>query len=128
MRHVLYQLDKQVDILEAENLFDALNVASDNADIDLVLLDLNMPGSEGIDSMKSFHKNHPNLPVIVVSGTDHLDNIEMVMLCGAKGFISKMTSGADMAYALRGILERFIQPSPQLLQCIRGKETLSSTV
>ncbi len=115
MRYVLNRLDNQVDILEAENLPDALNASRDNLDIDLVLLDLNMPGCEGVDSMKAFHKYHPNLPVVVISSTDHLENIEMVMLEGAKGFISKMTSGADMMHALRRVLDGSVHLSHQLL-------------
>lgn len=105
MRYVLRQIKNQVDILEAANLSDALTAARDNPDINLVLLDLNMPGSEGLESIKSFHTCHPNLPVVVISGNDSLTNIDEVMLYGAKSFISKMTHGADLVQALRLVLD-----------------------
>ena len=104
MRYVLRKLDVQVDILEAGNFPDALKEAKDNSDIDLVLLDLNMPGSEGVESVRLFNMHHPNIPVVVISGTDKIDDINGVMRVGAKSFISKMTSGSDMAQVLQLVL------------------------
>ena len=104
MSYVLRKLDGQVDILEVNNFPDAFNAAGDNPDLDLVLLDLNMPGSEGTPSVKLFRTSYPNIPVVVLSGTDQLDDIDMVMHYGAMGFISKMTPGQDMVSALRLVL------------------------
>ena len=115
MRYVLRRLDEQVDILDANNFPDALNAARDNPDIDLVLLDLNMPGSEGTSSVKIFHTNYPNIPVVVLSGTDQPDNFERVMNNGARGFISKMMPGQEMVSALRLVLNGGLYLPPQLL-------------
>ena len=104
MRYVLRKLDEQVDILDADNFQDALNAARDNPDLDLVLLDLNMPGSEGTSSVKLFRTSYQNIPVVVLSGTDHLDDIDMAMHYGTMGFISKMMPGQDMVSALRLVL------------------------
>ncbi len=116
MRYVLCKLDEQVDILDAGNFPDALNAARDNPDLDLALLDLNMPGSEGAASVKLFHKRYPDIPVVVVSGTDQHDDIERVMNSGAMGFISKMSPGQDMIHALRLVLDGGVYLPPQLLQ------------
>jgi DNA-binding NarL/FixJ family response regulator len=115
MRYVLCKLDAQVDILDAGNFPDALNAARDNPDLDLVLLDLHLPGSEGAPSVKLFHTSYPNVPVVVVSGTDQRDDIEKVMNSGAMGFISKMSSGQDMIHALRLVLDGGVYLPPQLL-------------
>ena len=121
MRYVLRKLDEQVDILDAGNFPDGLNLASDNPDINLALLDLNMPGSDGAASIKLFHTRNPDVPLVVVSGTDQRDDIERVMNSGAMGFISKMSSGQDMLHALRLVLDGGIYLPPQLLQQALGQ-------
>jgi DNA-binding NarL/FixJ family response regulator len=121
MRYVLRRLDDKAEILDAGNFPDALTTAKDNPDIDLALLDLNMPGSEGAASIKLFHTNHPDIPLVVVSGADQRDDIERVMSSGAMGFISKMSSGQDMVHALRLVLDGGIYLPPQLLQLALGQ-------
>ncbi len=116
MHYVLRKLDEQVEILDAGNFPDALNAARDNPDLDLVLLDLHLPGSEGAPSVKLFHTSYPDVPVVVVSGTDQRDDIERVMNSGAMGFVSKMSSGQDMLHALRLVLDGGVYLPPQLLQ------------
>ena len=121
MRYVLRKLDEQAEILDVGNFPDAINAARDNPDISLALLDLNMPGSEGAPSVKLFHSSYPDVPVVVVSGTDQRDDIERVMNSGAMGFISKMSSGQDMVHALRLVLDGGIYLPPQLWQLALGQ-------
>jgi DNA-binding NarL/FixJ family response regulator len=121
MHFILHKLDEQIDILNAGNFPDALNTARDNPDLDIVLLDLNMPGSEGAPSVKLFSTSYPNIPVVVVSGSDRRDDIVTVMNSGAMGFISKMSSGQNMIHALRLVLDGGIYLPPQLLQQAMGQ-------
>jgi DNA-binding NarL/FixJ family response regulator len=115
MRYVLRKLDKRVEFLDAANFPDALNAARDNPDLDLVLLDLNLPGSEGAPSIKLFHTSYPSIPVVVVSGTDQREDIEKVISNGAICFISKRSSGKDMINVLRQVLDGGVYKPPQLL-------------
>jgi DNA-binding NarL/FixJ family response regulator len=121
MRYVLNKLDVQVEILDAGNFLDALNAVKNNPDIDLVLLDLNMPGSEGAASVKQFSTSYPDIPVVVVSASDQRSDIKKVMNSGAVGFISKSSSGEDMLNALRLVLDGGIYLPPQLLPHALGK-------
>lgn len=116
MRYVLQQLDQQAEILDASSFPEALQQAESSARIDLALVDLNMPGSEGAASVQELHVRFPDIPLVVVSGSDQRDDIERVMEAGAMGFISKMTSGKVMLSALRMVLEGGIYLPPQLLQ------------
>lgn len=115
MRYVLQQLSDEVDILDAGNFADALTLAAANPSLDLVLLDLNMPGSDGVSSIRIFHQRFPSIPLVVVSGSDQRTDIEWVMEYGAMGFISKMSSGKIMVNALRMVLDGGIYLPPQLL-------------
>jgi len=115
MHYVLGKLDAGADILDASNFQDAMTIASENKDLDLALLDLNMPGSEGAASVKLFHMRHPAIPVVVVSGTVRRDDIEKAMKNGAMGFICKQSTGEAMVHALQVVLDGGIYSPPQLL-------------
>ena len=115
MRYVLQQLSDQVDIICAGNFSETLKQADANPGIDLALIDLNMPGSDGVGSIRIFHQRFPFIPVVVVSGSENRTEMEWAMEYGAMGFISKMSSGKEMVNALRSVLDGDICLPPQLL-------------
>lgn len=123
MHYVLGQLEGQVDILDAGNFSEALSIAENNPDLDLVLLDLKMPDSDGVASVNLFHLRYPGIPIVVVSGTDRRSDIESAMSGGAVGFISKAATSKDMVQALRMVLDGGIYLPPQLLrQAVAGMD------
>ncbi len=116
MHYVLQQLADEVDILDTGNFNEALQLAQAHTDIDLALLDLNMPDSQGIPSLQNFHQLFPDIPLVIVSGSDQRDDIEDVMTMGAMGFISKMSPSKVMLSALNIVLGGGVYVPPQLLQ------------
>jgi len=116
MRYVLQQLADEVEILDTGNFNEAIQLAQAHSDIDLALLDLNMPDSEGVPSLQHFHQRFPNIPLVIVSGSDQRDDIENVMNLGAMGFISKMSASKVMLSALQIVLDGGVYVPPQLLQ------------
>lgn len=116
MRYVLQQLADEVEILDAASFSEALRLAESRPGIDLVLMDLHMPGSTGVHSVREFSLQHPEMPMVVVSGSEQREDMERVMEYGCMGFISKMTSSKVMLAALRMVLDGGIYLPPQLLQ------------
>lgn len=116
MRYVLQQLADEVEILDTGNFTEALQLVMANPDLDLALLDLHMPDSNGVSSLQLFHQRFPTVPLVVVSGSDQRDDIESVMNLGAMGFISKMSASKAMLSALRMVLDGGVYVPPQLLQ------------
>lgn len=116
MRYVLQQLADEVEVIDSGNFVDGMKQAAENPDLDLALIDLNMPGSEGVKSILVFHEKNPSIPLVVVSGSDQREDIEKVMEYGAMGFISKMSSSKMMLSALRMVLDGGVYLPPQLLQ------------
>ncbi|WP_448098029.1 response regulator [Luteibacter yeojuensis] len=57
--------------------------------VDLVLLDLTMPGAMGFSSLLWLRGEHPDIPVLVVSSNDHPRNVRRAQQFGAAGFVSK---------------------------------------
>jgi DNA-binding NarL/FixJ family response regulator len=116
MRYVLQQLADEVEVVDAGNFDDGMRLAANDPNIDLALLDLHMPGSDGVKSIQIFHQSYPGIPLVVVSGSDQREDIEKVMEYGAMGFISKLSSSKIMLGALRMVLEGGVYLPPQLLQ------------
>ncbi len=116
MHYVLRQLADDVEILDASSFSEMLKLAEGRSSINLVLMDLHMPGSNGPASVRTFNLKYPQVPLVVVSGSEQREDMERVMEYGAMGFISKMTSGKVMLAALRMVLDGGIYLPPQLLQ------------
>ena len=76
-----------------------------NEDIDLLLLDLHMPGSNDLFGLLHIRKLLPELPVAVVSGTEDTALISKIISVGALGFIPKTASAQDIANAVEAILD-----------------------
>ncbi|MDO8292935.1 MAG: response regulator transcription factor [Gallionella sp.] len=125
MRYVLQQLPEEVEILEAGNFPDGLKLATQHPELDLALLDLNMPGSEGPISIRFFHQRYPHIPVVVISGEEGRGYMEKVMNYGAMGFVCKSSTASVMLSALNLVLSGGVYIPPQLLRQygeIAGKE------
>ncbi|NNM70230.1 MAG: response regulator transcription factor [Gallionella sp.] len=116
MRYVLQQLPDVGEIFEAGNYPDGLKQAELHPELDLALMDLNMPGSEGAISIKFFHQRFPHIPVVVVSGEDGRDKMEKVMSYGAMGFVCKSATAPVMLSALNLVLAGGVYVPPQMLE------------
>ncbi|QCZ92428.1 response regulator transcription factor [Salinimonas iocasae] len=91
-------------VLEAGDLNHTVSLLQ-NEDIDLLLLDLHMPGSNDLFGLLHIRKLFPGLPVAVVSGTEDAAIISKIVGVGALGFIPKTASSADIAEAVQVILD-----------------------
>jgi DNA-binding NarL/FixJ family response regulator len=91
-------------IIEAADLDAALTAIAKNPGLEIVLLDLNMPGSNGFSGLMRLRAQHPATPVIVVSGSAEPATVSMAMQFGASGFIPKTTDIETMRLAIRAVL------------------------
>ncbi len=89
-------------VLEAEHLQHLEHQMS--SDIDLVLLDLHMPGANGFSGLIYLRTHFPSVPVVVVSGNEQPSVIHRAMHFGAAGFIPKSSSMADITDAIQVVL------------------------
>jgi len=104
LRLVLNALDEELLIFEASNYDDALTIVADNLDLDLALLDLNLPGKNGFNALDSITESNPVLPVIIVSASNHNSDIQQALNAGAMGYIPKDTSSEVMLSAIKLVL------------------------
>ncbi|MDC7807100.1 response regulator transcription factor [Luteimonas sp BLCC-B24] len=73
--------------------------------IELVLLDLAMPGARGLSSLVWLRGERPELPVVVISSNDHPRTVRRVQQFGAAGFISKSAPAESIARAVAAVLD-----------------------
>ena len=75
-------------------------------DLDLILLDINLPGKSGIDACREFseHKVFGEVPIIVISGVDYLDGLNAAFSAGATDYITKPPSHTELLARIRSAL------------------------
>jgi DNA-binding NarL/FixJ family response regulator len=117
----LKRLDQDLQVLHAATLPQALDLIRKADALDLVLLDLKMPGMNGLAGMKSVQAARAGVPIVILSGETNPDVIRNALQAGAAGFLPKTMRGTAMLNALRLILagERYVpdilvagQPAP----------------
>lgn len=113
LKPFLQELAPDVEVLDAANMDEALNVAASAGDLGLVLLDLMMPGMDGLKGLETLRAKCPNVPVVIVSGFSSRDHVVAAVQAGASGFIPKTVSGTAMVNALRLVLsgEKYLPSS-----------------
>jgi len=104
LREAVTGLFKRVDIAEAGTFNEVAELLERGSDVDLVLLDLAMPGVRGFSGLMYLRAQYPGVPVIVVSANDDPAAIRRCMEFGASGFIPK-TLGIE---AMRGAISRIL--------------------
>jgi diguanylate cyclase (GGDEF)-like protein len=77
-----------------------------STDLDLILLDINLPGKSGIEACQeiSDHELFCDIPIIVISGADHLDGLEAAFTAGASDYITKPPSHTELLARIHSAL------------------------
>ncbi|MDA5194875.1 sigma-54-dependent transcriptional regulator [Govanella unica] len=79
--------------------------AADGGDIDLVLLDLVMPGMTGLEVLRDIRPQNPSLPVIVLTAENSVETVVHVMRAGATDFLTKPASPDKLRRAVESALK-----------------------
>src|SRR5450759_4645098 len=115
LRHVLESLEDRVTVLEARNATEAYALVEQHANIDLVLLDLRLPGVDGYAAMQELHQRQNSLPVVILSSSEDTPSVLAALKSHAVGFIPKSSPREVMLQALRLVLAGGVYIPPQAL-------------
>lgn len=109
--HIIAGTDDLIVVGEASNGNEAIALLR-NLDIDVLMLDLNMPGLSGLDLIQRVRHESPTVPVLVVSMHDEGPLVSRVLKMGAWGYVSKRSEPAVLLNAIRklGSGERYVDP------------------
>ncbi len=102
------------EIAEAGAFDEVSNLLDKAGEIDIVLLDLTMPGVRGFSGLMYLRAQYPSVPVVVVSAADDPSVIRRCMDFGASGFIPKTLSVDSMRAAIAAVLNGEIWTPPDI--------------
>jgi DNA-binding NarL/FixJ family response regulator len=97
-------MDRRARIIAATHGDEGLTQAREHSDLDLVILDLMLPGVGGMAVLSELRREFAALPVVVLSSTSERETVEKAIRRGASGFITKATPKATMLDALRRVV------------------------
>jgi len=115
MRGALKQLDAEATILEAADSRQAMPLIEENIDLDLILLDLNLPDRDGFSMLVELRRTHPSVPVVVMSAQQDQDSVVKALKLGAFGFIPKSATRKLILGALQFVMSGGTYIPPQAL-------------
>jgi DNA-binding NarL/FixJ family response regulator len=102
------------DIAEAGSFEEVARLLDRGGDIDLVLLDLTMPGVRGFSGLIYLRAQYPSVPIVIVSANDDPAVIRRCMEFGASGFIPKTLGIEPMRLAISRVLEGGVWTPPDI--------------
>ncbi len=113
--YLVQRLDPEAEILEASDYAEALDIAEREEDMNLILVDLLMPGSDGYSGLSSLRDRARAVPIIVVSARENPSDIQASLDNGAMGYLPKSSSSEVMLNAIRLVLAGGMYLPPALL-------------
>jgi two-component system, NarL family, nitrate/nitrite response regulator NarL len=112
---LLKQENPDTVVIEAADGEQALAAADVNSDLDVVLLDLQMPGLGGRSALEEFGQRYPGLPVVILTSTEDAEEVRMALSNGALGYVPKSASARTLLGALKLVMQGDVYVPPLLL-------------
>jgi DNA-binding NarL/FixJ family response regulator len=125
LRAVLRELKPDAAIVEAADARRAMECVEENPDLELVVLDLNLPDGSGFDVLVALRERHPAMSVVMLSASNDRDDIARALDLGALGFVTKSAKREVMLGAFKLIFSGGIYVPPEILRRrppVRGPE------
>ncbi len=100
----IHRAQPDADITLAKDFHEALSCMKRNPDQDLVLLDLRMPGMNGMDGFKTMKASYPETRLALMSGVAESEDVEAAFELGAMGYFPKTLSGRALLQAIQKVI------------------------
>lgn len=104
MRRALQPLARQISWVEAADAAQVDAELARGVDFDLALVDLHMPGTAGTSTIARWRREHPALPLVILSATEDPGLVRELIALGVSGFVPKSDAASVMLQAIRLIL------------------------
>ncbi len=124
LQGMLKKLKRGVIVLEASNSQQALEATESHSDINLILLDLNLPDRDGLSPLTELRERYPAIAIVVLSAAQDRTNVQNALDLGAVGYIPKSARREVMLSALQLIFAGGVYIPPETL----SREEISFSV
>lgn len=102
--HYIERAESDAEIVQVSDLHGVIDGVEGGFQPDLILLDLRMPGMNGIAGLKTIRQTYPDIPVVLLSGLAETAEVQDAMRLGARGYFPKTMSGKMMMQGMRRII------------------------
>ena len=124
LRQAIGSLMPAARVIEANGIEELNETLAAEKDMDLILLDLTMPGVQGFSGLIALRAQHPELPVVIVSANQEATVIRRAIEFGASGFIPKSLNVDAIGKAIASVLAGDTWTPPDIdLTAAEDKET-----
>ncbi|HEX7907130.1 MAG TPA: response regulator transcription factor [Paraburkholderia sp.] len=127
VKTMLRGLDPEAQFDEADNWETLATLARPDADHDLAIVDLHMPGMSGATSLEVLLKANPALPLVVLSAEESPDEMRAVLAAGALGFVPKRQPASVMLKAIELVLSGGAYVPMEALSLLGSRDTPQAT-
>jgi DNA-binding NarL/FixJ family response regulator len=114
LRRLLWELDGETAIIEARDWVETMAAAAAHPDLGLALIDLRMPGKDGLTALAELLRLGTGLPVLVFSASENVEYMRVALRLGAMGYVGKCETSAVMLGAVRLVLAGGMYVPPAL--------------
>jgi DNA-binding NarL/FixJ family response regulator len=115
LQGLLKKAKRGATVLEASTRRQAMEIIADHADIGLVLLDLNLPDSDGLSILAELRERHPAMAIVVISAIQERAKVMKALDLGAAGYIPKSARREVMLSALQLVFAGGVYIPPEVL-------------
>jgi two-component system nitrate/nitrite response regulator NarL len=122
------QLEPDTMVLQAGDAQQALALVSAHSDLDVVILDIAMPGMNGLRALAEFGRVRPELPVVVISASEDVRDAREALAKGALGYVPKSAGQHTLLAAIRLVLNGDIYVPPLILSGLAALRSSDSRV
>lgn len=105
LKQAIVECIEDDETLEVDNFHDLLKAVNENDSLEIVFLDLHMPGNDGFTGLTQLQNHFPDIVVIMVSSDDNSETMQKAINFGAAAFIPKSADLATIAKAIDTVLD-----------------------
>lgn len=116
LKQVLRTLEDDVEVYLVGTCTEGFSIALEHPDLDLVLLDYHLPDMNGLDALRILARRHPDVPVLILSGSSNPQIMHQVLQAGAAGYSTKTSVSDELLGAVRCVLAGDIYMPPTAAQ------------
>jgi two-component system, NarL family, nitrate/nitrite response regulator NarL len=112
---LLRQSGPDTSVLQAGDVAEALAFVAQHVDLDIVVLDIVLPGMSGLPAIAEFGRLRPDLPVVVLSSSENPQDARRALAQGALGYVPKSANPQTLLAAIRLVLNGDLYVPPLIL-------------
>jgi len=123
---VVKELGENIVSIEANSCEEAIKIINKSDSIDLILLDLNLGGMDGLSGLRLMRDADPSVPIVIISAVEDSAKIKKCINAGAMGYIPKSSSREIILNALRLVMSGGTYVPPHLFNKPKSKNRNST--